>query len=178
MVIDDTLAMGMVRSGTEDAFASIIERYQMPIFRYLYRLTSNYQLAQDLTQDTFVQAYESILKTKAELQLKAWLYKIATNNAYKHFRRKRLVFFIDLDSSEDIPSLSEKDDPETIGDRVAMQEALNLVPLNERCCIVLHIVDGLKYKEIAETLGISEDAVRMRVARGKQIIRKHLEIGG
>jgi RNA polymerase sigma-70 factor, ECF subfamily len=175
--MDDTLAVGMIRSGTGDAFASIIERYQTPIFRYLYRLTGDYHLAQDLTQDTFVQAYEGILNTRAELQLKAWLYKIATNNAYKQFRRKKLISFIHLDFAEDKLPDEQENGAEEIGDRL-IQTALKQVPMNERCCLVLHIVDGFKYKEIAETLGISEDGVRMRVARGKQVLRKLLEAGG
>ena len=74
-------SIDQVRAGRADAFAEIVERYQAPIFRYLLRMTGDYQVAQDLAQDTFLNAYESILKTRAELSLKAWLYRIATNNA-------------------------------------------------------------------------------------------------
>ena len=52
-------------------------------------------------------------------------------------------------------------------EKIAIQEALNKVPEDQRTCLVLHLVEGFKYREIAETMEISEDAVRMRVARGK-----------
>jgi RNA polymerase sigma-70 factor (ECF subfamily) len=157
----------MVRSGGADAFEVIIDRYQAPIFRYLYRLTGEYELSQDLAQDTFVQAYEAILKTREELNLKAWLYKIATNNAYKHFRRAKKVRFQRLD---DIPNAAASS-PD-IAEQEAVRQAIRMVPMDMRTCLVLHLVDGFKYREIAATLGISEDAVRMRVARGKQFFMK------
>ena len=175
MTMDDALVIGRVREGTKDAFAVVIERYQAPVLRYLYRLTGNYHLAQDLTQDTFVQAYEGILKSRDDLQFKAWLYRIATNNAYKHFRRKKLISFVSFDFSPDALSLAEDDRNSGNADRLAILEALKSVPLNERCCLVLHLIDGFKYREIAETLGINEDAVRMRVTRGKQAFRKHYD---
>jgi RNA polymerase sigma-70 factor (ECF subfamily) len=61
--MDEVAVIGMIRDGTPDAFSVIVDHYQDQIFRYLYRLTGEYQLAQDLTQDTFVKAYEEILKT-------------------------------------------------------------------------------------------------------------------
>ena len=80
-MLDDTQVIAQVRTGQTDAFGHIVERYQLPIVRYLTRLTGNIETARDLAQDTFLQAYKSILKTKSELSLKAWLYRIATNNA-------------------------------------------------------------------------------------------------
>jgi RNA polymerase sigma-70 factor (ECF subfamily) len=169
--MDEIAVIGLVRDGTADAFSAIIDHYQEPIFRYLYRLTGEYQLAQDLAQDTFVKAYEEILKTRDELNLKAWLYKIATNNAYKHFRRAKLISFLPLDDGR-AHSLTENGEPDNTTEQLAIREAIKSVPLEMRNCLVLHLVEGFKYREIAETLGISEDAVRMRVSRGKEAFRK------
>ena len=80
--MEEAQVIDMVRAGEVDAFAEIVEHYQAPILRYLYRLTGDYQMAQDLAQDTFLQAYKGILKTKADLSLKAWLYRIATTTHY------------------------------------------------------------------------------------------------
>ncbi len=168
MSFDDATTIDIVRSGTADAFEAVVDRYQAPIFRYLYRLTGQYELSRDLAQDTFVQAYEGILKTREELNLKAWLYRIATNNAYKHFRRAKTVSFLRLDDRE-VPAGGGEAD---ISEQAAVHEAMMAVPVEMRTCLVLHLVDGFKYREIAATLGISEDAVRMRVARGKQAFRR------
>ena len=97
--MDEAQVIALIRTGDTDAFAEIIEQYQAPIIRYLYRLTGDYEVAQDLAQDTFLQAYKGILKTKSELSFKAWLYRIATNNALQLRRRKRLLSFIHFANS-------------------------------------------------------------------------------
>ena len=138
--MDEAQVIALVRAGDTDAFAEIIEHYQVPIIRYLYRLTGDYEVAQDLAQDTFLQAYKGILKTKSELSFKAWLYRIATNNALQFRRRKRLLSFIpftDLRKS-DIPAMEAP--PDCAEERMAIQEALLKVPNEQRACMGLHFV--------------------------------------
>ena len=174
--LDEASVIAMVRAGSADAFAQVMEHYQVPIFRYLYRMTGDYDIAQDLTQDTFVQAYKALLKTQSDLRLKAWLYRIATNNAFQQHRRKKLLSFIPLDEWRKSDA-SQVNRPESAGIEAGVQEALTKVPAEQRTCIVLHFVEGLKYAEIAQTLGISEEAVKKRVSRGKQLFRR-LYTGG
>lgn len=166
--MEEARVIALVRSGEADAFAEIIGYYQAPIIRYLYRLTGDYEMAKDLAQDTFLQAYKGILKTNAELSFKAWLYRIATNNAWQHRRRKKLLSFIPFTTKEqDIPdSVNQADCP---GEALDINEALLKIPEEQRTCLVLHFVEGFKYREIAETLGCSEEAVRKRVARGRKL---------
>jgi len=166
--LEEARVIALVRAGEVDAFAEIIEHYQAAIIRYLYRLTGDYEMAKDLAQDTFIRAYKGILKTDAELSFKAWLYRIATNNARQHRRRKRLLSFIPFNLKEqDIPdSVNQADCP---GEMLAINEALLKIPEEQRTCLVLHFVEGFKYREIAETLDCSEEAVRKRVARGKKL---------
>ena len=57
-MLEDTEIIALVKSGNTDAFAEIIERYKSPVFRYLYRLTNNYDIAQDIMHDTFIQAFQ------------------------------------------------------------------------------------------------------------------------
>jgi len=175
--LDEVAVIALVQAGNPDAFAEIIDKYQIPIQRYLYRLTGDYELARDLAQDTFVQAYKGILKTKEDISFKAWLYRIATNNAWQHRRRKKLISFISFEDSSETGSLSGLTDNDLTNDRMEIQEALIKVPEEQRACLVLHLVEGFKYREIAKTLGISEDAVRMRVARGKEAFQKFYREG-
>lgn len=169
--MDEASIIALVRAGNTDAFADIVEHYQTPIQRYLYRLTGEHELTKDLAQDTFVQAYMGILKTNAEISFKAWLYRIATNTAFQHYRRKRIISFIPFSAlkEERLPSAYCGDETE---ENMAIQETLSKVPTEQRLCLVLHLVEGFKYREIAETLNISEDAVRMRVTRGKEAFQK------
>jgi RNA polymerase sigma-70 factor (ECF subfamily) len=164
--------IAMMRAGSVDAFAEIVEHYQVPIVRYLYRLTGDYETAQDLAQETFIQAYNGILKTNSELRLKAWLYRIATNNARQYHRRRRLLSFIPFDGLRKSGASKDENQSDSTGEEMAIREALRKVPADQRACLVLHYVEGFKYREIAETLGISEDAVRKRISRGKQVFRR------
>ncbi len=176
-MVEEARLIALVRVGEVDAFAAIVERYQSPIVRYLYRLTGDYETAKDLAQDSFMQAYKGILKTQAELSFKAWLYRIATNNALQYHRRKRLLPFIYFTTKEpDLPAAGNL--AETTSATAAIQAALLRIPREQRTCLVLHFMEGFKYREIAETLGISEEAVRKRVARGKKLFIEEYNRGG
>jgi len=160
----------LVRAGNTDAFSWIVERHQGPIIRYLHRLMGEYEVALDLAQDTFVRAYKGILKTDNDISLQAWLYKIATNLARQHGRRKKILAFVPLAHIEELKAFPSADN--CAEENMAINEALLKVPEKQRACLVLHFVEGLKYREIAETLEISEDAVRKRVVRGCEQFRQ------
>jgi RNA polymerase sigma-70 factor, ECF subfamily len=172
LLLDEAAAVALVRDGNAEAFSDIVEHYHVPIHRYLYRLTGDYDLTQDLVQDTFIRAYENLIKTNSELSLRAWLYKIAENNARQHYRRKKLVSFIHF-SSTDSDHITAGNRADETNRSLAIKEALLKVPYKNRVCIVLHFIEGFKYREIAETLGISKEAVRKRVTRGSLEFRRH-----
>ena len=176
-VLEETSVVALVRAGNTSAFASIVDQYQMPLQRYLYRLTGDYELARDLAQDTFIQAYKSILKTDSELSFKAWIYRIATNNALQFQRRKKIISFIPFSGLKKADTLTGDEFDETERN-LAIREALRKVPQDQRVCMVLHFVEGFKYREIAETLEITEEAVRKRVTRGSQEFRRLINSGG
>ena len=176
--MDEAQVIALVRNGKTDAFAEIVEHYQMPIGRYLYRITGDYEVAKDLVQDTFLKAYKSVLKTDSDLSFKAWLYRIATNNARQYHRRRRLISFIPFVDSVKHDSIL-KTTPNYIEEKLSIEETLLKVPADQKECLVLHFVDGFRYGEIADILNISEEAVRKRVARGsKEFKKQYSKVGG
>lgn len=170
-MLDDRDIIALTRSGSSDSFSEVVERYQAPIRRYLFRITGDYLTAQDMAQETFINAYQSILKTKSEILFKPWLYRIATNNAYQYLRHKKLVVFTSQDDSKNQQIQDSADSP-NCEDRIAVEEALMKIPAKHRACILLHWVEGLKYVEIGVILGISEEAARKRVTRGSEEFKK------
>ncbi len=175
--MDDAQAIIQVRRGNTNAFTEIVEHYQMPIGRYIYRMTGDYEVTKDLVQDTFIKAYKSILKTDSELSFKAWLYRIAANNALQYHRRKRLISFIPFGDSEKHSTL--KTTPSHIEDKLMIEEVMLKISPDQRTCLILHFVEGFRYREIADILNIKEDAVRKRIARGsKEFKRLYSEAGG
>jgi len=175
--LEATAVIARIRAGNPDAFEQVIDQYQIPITRYLYRLTGDYETAKDLTQETFIKAYRSILKTDSELKLNAWLYRIATNTAIQHLRRKKLVTFIPFENLLKSENRGNGTQPDTSVEDIAIKEALHKIPYDQRICVVLHYIEGFKYREIAETMGISEEAVRKRVTRGVQVFRRSYDGG-
>jgi RNA polymerase sigma-70 factor (ECF subfamily) len=162
-----TLAIAQVRQGNTNAFTEIVEKYQSAIVRYLYRMTGDYETAKDLAQDTFVDAYRGIFKTDSDFSFKAWLYRIATNNALQYNRRRKIISFISFsDLSENSPVL--KDSCEHSEDNLFIRQTLIKIPYDQRICLSLHYIEGFKYREIAENLGITKEAVSKRVARGSK----------
>ena len=170
--MEDKQLIDLIRNGNTEAFGQVIERYQLPIGKYLYRLIGEYETARDLTQDTFIQAYQSLRKNKNEIQLKAWLYGIATNKALQYRRRKKIITFVPFDDAQNSDSPDGKNQPDDLAEKIMVEAAMLKVPEEQRVCMMLHFVEGFKYREIAQTMGISEDAVRMRVARGSMEFRK------
>jgi RNA polymerase sigma-70 factor (ECF subfamily) len=177
-LLKDIQLIALIREGNAEAFGLVIERYQRPIGAYLYRLTSEYETARDLTQDTFIQAYQSLRKNKDEIQLKAWLYGIATNKALQYRRHKKIITFVPFDDGSNADPPDGKNQPDNLAEKIMIEAAMLKVPEEQRVCMMLHFVEGFKYREIAQTLGISEDAVRMRVARGSEEFRKVYPQGG
>ena len=161
-----------IHAGNTKAFEQIVDYYQLPIIRYLLRLTGDYNTAQDLAQETFINAYKNIHKTDSDLKLKSWLYRIATNNAMQYHRRKKILSFISFESMGKTEFPDSNNRYESTIENIKIQETLRKIPAGQRTCLILHYVEGFKYREIAETLQISEKAVQKRVSRGKQLFSR------
>jgi len=170
VLLEKSDALARIRRGDLDAFACLVQHFQEPIVNYLYRLTGDSEVARDLAQDTFVQAYKKLTTSCPTLSFNSWLFRIATNNALQYLRRKARIAFVPLDETRKTPTIEEA--AQKGAAVAAVQEALLRVHERLRVCMVLHFVDGFKHREIANMLGISEDAVRMRIARGSEEFRR------
>ena len=175
---DEKQLIVLACGGDTDAFGELVKVYKDPIVRYLYKLTGDVEKASDLTQDTFLKAYENINSIRSEAAFKPWLYRIATRTVHSYWRRANLRNFISFDSSKPPAGEITEDTTKNIEEKMTLRIALRKVPQHQRECLVLHFVEGFKYREIATTLGISEEAVRKRVARGKEIFKDAYKSNG
>ena len=161
----------LLRCGDSKAWEDIVLEYQAPLSRYLYNMVRDKELARDLTQDTFMEAYRGISKTEGELKLKSWLYRIATNTAYDHLRRRKLIHWLPL-LDDDRESSVERSPEGLVGDRQAVQLALLELPAKYRVPLVLFCVEGYSTREIAAMIEISEGAVKTRLYRARERFRE------
>jgi RNA polymerase sigma-70 factor (ECF subfamily) len=153
-------------------FTAMVAAYEAPLGRYLTRLVDDPDLARDLLQDTLLSAYRALATTQPA-QPRAWLYRIATNHALAHFRRRRLIAWLPLSRlpySARMPSVAGH--AEQVTTETAIVEALAALDPRERACLLLDAA-GFTGNELAEQLGCSLAAARMRLSRARVAVRRH-----
>lgn len=155
------------RLGSDAAFSALFERFQTPIVNYLYRLVGDWDSANDLAQDSFLKAYNALARTDETLQISPWLYRIATNTALDALRRRKRITWVPF-STDWEPHSPYPDPATTHAESDAIQRALAQVPADMRICLVLNMYQGMAYKEIADTLGITVNLVAVRIYRGRE----------
>ena len=126
-----------------ESFEAIFDRYQQPIYNYVLRMMGNPEDAYDLTQDAFVKAYQALPKMNGDLNVSAWLYRIATNTCLDELRRCKLIKWQPWETFTSVfhPKQVATDDPEgeTIRseDAARVQEVLAKVSPKYRTCLLL-----------------------------------------
>jgi len=179
-----------LRRGDAAAFEQLVNERSGEIYGLLYRLTENSEEARDLTQETFLRAFQSIGHFRGDADLKTWIYRIAINqarNRWRWWRRRRRDSTVSIDSTDVAgrPTLvttlraNGSSDPEqaTLAHERerALRTALGSVRRIYREAVVLRDIEGFSYEDIAATLEISIGTVKSRLARGRQELRRKLE---
>ena len=159
------------------SFAALIERYERPIFGFIYELMDrNAADAADLTQETFIKAYFALGRTSDDLNAGAWLHRIARNCCYDALRRRRSIRWQPCDAVVRMVADDSETDPERIILRREMEEGVRDVlarmsPRNRRA-LVLRVYDGLSFREVGAALGITDEAARSQLSRARAQFRR------
>lgn len=170
-----------VAAGESDLFAELVERHQERLLGLCQRLLGNREEAEDACQMVFIKTYRSAAKLERRGQLYTWLYRVATNHCLNQLRRRRVLKFVSLTprpedegaSLDPVDAASAPDDQLAARERWARTRRLiDGLPVSQRAVLVLARFEGLSYREIAETLGITEGAVESRLFRAMRTIRQ------
>jgi RNA polymerase sigma-70 factor (ECF subfamily) len=167
--MDDLIAK--LRDGNEAAFKEVMSMFKKPIYNYLNLLLGSRQLAEELTQDTFVRVYfkAHTLKTDNEQAAKAWIYSIATNLARSEFRKKRIRQVFSL---SDVNERQASYTPDIEG-KLLVEQLLAQVPEKWRVPLVMKEMDNFTFEEIARMLNKPIGTVKSMVFRGKNHLKRH-----
>lgn len=159
-----------LKDGNEAAFKEVMGMYKKPIHNYLSMLLGDRQIAEELTQDTFVKVYfkAHTLKTDHPQACKAWIYSIATNLARSEFRKNHLKKIFSLSA---LNERSVSYTPRFEGNLMAEQLLAN-VPEKWRVPLVMREIDNFSFAEIASMLNKPIGTVKSMVFRGKKHLRK------
>lgn len=159
--------------GDQLAFEKLYERYNDRISRYLIRMVGDDGVGCELTQETFLKAWEALLSLRDPNRFANWLYRIATNTAYNYQNHARLIRTIPWEEYVERSSTMSISGPERLVEETELMKlVLARVSPTYRPCFILYVIEKMPQRQIAELLGIKLTSVGKYVSRGKEEFRQ------
>ncbi|HXG09511.1 MAG TPA: sigma-70 family RNA polymerase sigma factor [Gemmataceae bacterium] len=155
------------QEGDRQAFAALVERYWDRLYRWLYHLSHDGHVAEDLAQETFLKAFAALGSFRVGTNFRAWLFRIAHNN---FANQRRMAARARQPVPENLPA-PEEGPVERALNREATQllaQAIGRLPTDLRAAFLLRAEEGLPFRQIADVLGITEETARWRVFKARQ----------
>jgi len=160
--------------GDEDAYARLVEAYQIPVFNLAYRMLGNANEAEDAAQETFIRAYSRLHTYDSQRKFSSWILSIASHYCIDKLRRRRgaVLSMEEIMGQRWIPDANPKPEEQTLQheERDLVRQTLNELPAPYRLVIVLRYWNDLGYEEIADITGESVSAVKSRLHRAREAI--------
>lgn len=188
VALSDQEVVARAREGREPAYRELIRRYERPVFSLIFRMVRDRELAEDLTQETFVKALNAVESYRPEFKFSSWIFKIANNAAIDHLRRRELQT-LSLEGAPnavtpeaiEATALQLRDRLETPLEELEARElggqiesAIARLRPEYRSCILLRHVEGRAYEEIAEILDLPLGTVKTYIHRARNELRASL----
>lgn len=174
-----------LQRGDESAFRKLVDEYEAMVYNTAVGIVQNEEDADDVTQEVFIQVYQSISSFKGESKLSTWLYRIAITKALDHEKRKRrkkrFAFLESLfgNAKEEMIHPPDFQHPGIVLENKEkageLFSALKQIPDNQRIAFTLHKLEGLSYQEIAAVMETTLSAVESLMGRAKTNLRKILK---
>jgi RNA polymerase sigma-70 factor (ECF subfamily) len=179
---DDNRLIAECLAGDASAFGELVRRHQDRLYNTVYRLVDNHEDAYDVVQDAFLNAYQSLGSFKGDSLFFTWLYRIAVNTAISFKRKRRAMVRIDSTGSDPvIEPLDTSDEArpdhalEQAEQEQRVRQALARLSPEHRTVLILKDMEGQKYEDMAEALGVPIGTIRSRLHRARLELREVLE---
>jgi RNA polymerase sigma-70 factor (ECF subfamily) len=185
--MSDAEVMLLAGAGDDSAFDYLVDKFRRPIVSFMYRMTHNQAIAEELAQEVFLRVYRSRETYTANAKFTTWLYRIATNLAVNHARdtrheRPEISMSLDEPDAETglMPDLA--DGTPNVEENILRRERLAAIrshvqalPERQRMAVVMHKYQGMDYRQIAEVLHLSESATKSLLFRAYESLREKLK---
>jgi RNA polymerase sigma-70 factor (ECF subfamily) len=185
--LDEARLVERHRGGDPAAFEDLVAAYGSSLYTLAFRLVGSHEEAEDLYQDVLWKVCRALGRFRGEASLRTWIFRIAVNAARNRARwwsRVKRGHAVSLDAFEEdsrapsdrFPDSRPGPEASAYGHEIQarMHRELQRLPWSQRVVVVLRDVDGMEYREIAGTLGISLGTVKSRLARGREALRRAL----
>jgi RNA polymerase sigma-70 factor (ECF subfamily) len=184
---DDAQVMLRVKAGDDSAFDYLVQKYRRAMLSFMYRMTHNMAVAEDLAQEVFLRVYRSRASYEASAKFTTWLYRIATNLAVNHARdtrHERAENTVSLDEPDeetgttmDVPdsTLSAEENLVRRERLKAIRAKVQALPERQRMAVIMHKYQQMDYRQIAEVLKLSESATKSLLFRAYESLREQLK---
>ena len=179
--LTDSELVELCLNGEREAYSVLIERYQKQVFSLAYRLSGDYDEAQDMAQEVFIHIYGQLSKFDRNLKFFPWMYRIAHNSCINFLARKsRSNVSTFLDGTNEVAMIKADRElgPEAVFEKkeqeMFLYQALRDLP--EQFCMPLFLkyIEDLSYNEISEKLGLPVSTIETRLFRGRKLLKKRL----
>lgn len=171
-LVPDEDVMLQVRNGTADMLEVLFDRYQAPLFGFYSKLTGDRTVSEDLVQEVFFRILKYRQTYRPGTPFRAWIYQIARNARVDHYRKRRPETSFEPEMS---PAVAPTDSAQKNQETAFLHRALMQLPEEKREILVLCRFQELKYDEIGRLLGCEVGAVRVRVHRALQELRRNYQ---
>jgi RNA polymerase sigma-70 factor (ECF subfamily) len=173
---DDQQVVAAILGGDVNAYGTLVRRYQKPIFNLMYRMTRSRADALDLSQETFIKAYDKLRLFKTDRKFFPWLYTIGLNHARNFIRNSKsnpVSFSENLEKDARFSMANGIEDPLCVKmEAHHLEKALQKLTPEYREAVLLHYHEEFSMEEIAEMLRLSVSGAKMRVNRGLKKLRE------
>ena len=185
--LDDAAIMLELKAGNMAGFDFLIQKYRKPIINFMYRMTRNQAVAEELAQEVFLRVYRSRETYRAEARFSTWLYRIATNlgvNQARDTRHERAASTVYLDEADsetgttpDVADSTPDVESRLLRDErmAAIRDHVMALPERQRMAVLMHKYEGMDYSQIGEVLKLSESATKSLLFRAYQTLREKLK---
>ena len=179
--LDDQQLVTASKRGDQDAFAQLVQRYQRRIFNLVYRMLQQYEEASEITQETFLAAWQGLPSFRGDARFATWLYRIAYNCALKQLETRKRDWA--LQAALQAEQALEGEDTYKRADaqideherQAFVQEHLSRLPAKYRAVLILRHLQDMTYEEMAEILTMPVGTIKTHLFRARNLLKQRLQ---
>ena len=178
---DDLLLVAASKNGDQEAFAQLVQRYQRLVFNLVFRMLQQYEEACEITQETFLAAWQGLPAFRGDARFPTWLYRIAYNCSLKQLelRKRDRALQVALAAEKTLENVNDEQRENAELDardrQLLVQEHLSHLPTKYRIVLILRHLQDMTYEEMAEILTMPIGTIKTHLFRARNLLKERLQ---